>query len=109
MSKKINILKYAKFQGLICAFVGLLLGFLYSFGGLAVDALVSFELTDPIIWEDTPGLSKGTLLAFIAIIVMPIYFGILGFIFGIFGAFLFNKLKHPFKNIDTNFKQENND
>ena len=44
MSKKLNILKYAKFQALICAMVGLLFGIFYSFGGLIVDTLVTLEL-----------------------------------------------------------------
>ena len=74
-----------------------------SFGGLIVDTLVTFNLTDPIIWENTPGLSKGTALAFIAIVVIPIYFGGIGFLLGLVGGFLFNKLKHPFKNMDIDF------
>ena len=36
--QKINILKYAKTQGIIYGFAGLFIGFLYSFGGLIVDA-----------------------------------------------------------------------
>jgi hypothetical protein len=103
--KKINILKYAKFQGIICSIIGLLFGVIYSFGGLIVDSLVTLGMTDPIIWDNTPGLSYGTFLAFLSLIAMPLYFGGIGFIFGLVGAFLFNKLKHLFKNIDLNFEQ----
>ena len=60
MSKKLNILKYAKTQGIICGFAGLFIGVLYSFGGLTIDTLVTLEWIDPVIWENTPGLSYGT-------------------------------------------------
>ena len=107
---KIHILKYAKFQALICSFIGLGFGIFYFFGGLIVDTLVTLELSDPIIWDNTPGLSYGTLLAFMALFLMPLYTAAVGFLSAIVGAFLFNKLKHPFRNMDLNFeKTKNND
>ena len=109
--KELNIIKYAKFQALICAIVGLLFGVFYSFGGLTVDTLVTFNMIDPVIWENTPGLSYGTFLAFISLIAMPLYLATIGFLFGLVGGYLFNKLKHPFKNINMDFEQKtkNND
>ena len=104
--KKLNILKYSKFQGLICAIIGLLFGVIYSFGGLIVDSLVTLDVTSPIIWDNTPGLSYGTLLAFLSLIGMPLYFGTLGFCFGLVGSFLFNKLYPLFRNMDLNFEEQ---
>lgn len=49
------------------AFVGLACGLVYAFGGLVYDL-------------STTGLSTGTALAFLAIVGMPLGFGILGFL-----------------------------
>lgn len=51
------------------AYLGLLCGVLYSFGGVVVDLL-------------TIGLNWGTLMAFGALIGMPVIFGASGFLFG---------------------------
>ena len=85
--KKINILKTAKLNTIIGAFAGLAAGILYSFGGLIIDTLVTKGL---ITSTETPGLSEGTILAFGALIGMPIIFAFWGFILTIIGAFLYN-------------------
>ena len=61
--------------------VGLVLGLIYSFGGLAIDTLVSLGYLDA---DDmgTPGLSYGTILAFGALLGMPLIFGGLGVLLG---------------------------
>ncbi|MFQ5677381.1 MAG: hypothetical protein ACE5G1_15945, partial [bacterium] len=69
------------------ALIGLILGILYSFGGLIIDALVSMGW---ITSAETPGLSFGTVLAFGALIGMPIIFATFGFIVGLIEAFLYN-------------------
>ena len=51
------------------AYLGLACGVLYSVGGLVMDAL-------------TIGLHRGTALAFMAIVGMPLIFGTVGFIVG---------------------------
>ena len=51
------------------AYVGLVCGVLYSFGGLVVDLL-------------TIGLNLGTLMAFGALVGMPLVFGTFGFFCG---------------------------
>ena len=51
------------------AFLGLICGVLYSFGGLVIDLL-------------TIGLNRGTLLAFGALVGMPVIFGTFGFFLG---------------------------
>ena len=68
------------------AVVGLVAGFLYSFGGAAVDVLVS---TGVIASASTPGVSWGTALAFLALIGMPVYFAAFGLAAGAIGAFLY--------------------
>ena len=51
------------------AYLGLVCGVLYSFGGVVVDLL-------------TIGLNWGTVLAFGALVGMPVIFGTFGFFFG---------------------------
>ena len=68
------------------AAVGLLAGVAYSFGGAAIDVLVTTGL---ITSASTPGLSWGTALAFLALIGMPAYFAVFGFAAGAIGAFLY--------------------
>jgi hypothetical protein len=57
------------------AYVGLFCGVLYSVGGLVVDLL-------------TIGLNLGTLMAFGALVGMPIVFGALGFFLGVLVALI---------------------
>ncbi|WP_297794353.1 hypothetical protein [uncultured Eudoraea sp.] len=83
----IGIFSFAKFQAFLFSLIGLLAGILYSFGGLIIDTLVSLNW---ITSEETDGLSFGTMLAFIALIGMPLIFGIVGFFAGILEAFLYN-------------------
>ena len=68
------------------AVVGLVAGFLYSFGGAAVDVLVT---TGVITSTSTPGVSWGTALAFLALIGMPVSFAVFGFAAGAIGALLY--------------------
>jgi hypothetical protein len=100
-NKKLNILKFAFFQTYLGALIGLLLGIIYSFGGLIIDTLVTLGL---ITSQETPGLSYGTFLAFGALFGMPIIFAALGFILGIVEAILFNIFSRFFPNINTNFQ-----
>ena len=85
--KKIKVFSFALFQALLFGLVGLLAGILYSFGGLAIDTLVSLDL---IITNETPGLSYGTVLAFGALIGMPLIGAGAGFILGGIEAILYN-------------------
>ena len=91
--QRIRIFAFAKFQAMLLALVGLFAGILYSFGGLIIDVLVS---TGWITSSETPGLSYGTLLAFGAIIGMPIISGVAGFITGICEAGLYNLFAKQF-------------
>jgi len=92
-SNKLNLFTFAKFQALLMTLVGLFAGILYSFGGLILDTLVTVGW---ITSNETPGLSHGTILAFGALIGMPIIFGIVGFLGGILEAILYNYFSNWF-------------
>ena len=83
--KNINLLSFGKFQALLFTLLGLLAGILYAFGGFAIDALVSAGWVSSEIAQ-TPGISYGTLLAFGALIGMPVIFAACGFVAGIVEA-----------------------
>lgn len=87
--KKLKIIPFAFFQAWLSTLLGLICGILYSFGGLVIDAGVSLGWVSGETWE-TPGLSYGTVLAFGALIGMPVIFGVIGFLFGLVEAVLFN-------------------
>jgi hypothetical protein len=75
--KRIGVLSAARLQGALMAFVGLIAGILYSFGG------AFYELF-------TGTLNPGTVLAFGALIGMPVVFAVSGFVSGAVVAFLYN-------------------
>lgn len=85
--KQLHPLNFAKFQGLLFALLGILAGVVYAFGGFIIDAGVTFGWFTS---EETPGLSSGTLLAFGALLGMPIIFYIIGLVTGFVQAVLFN-------------------
>jgi hypothetical protein len=102
--KKIGVLSFAKLHAVIMAIVGLIAGILYSFGGLIIDMLVSIGWVSSA-FALTPGLSLGTVLAFGALIGMPIIFATFGFIVGLIGAFLYNLFARWFGGIEIDFEQ----
>ena len=69
--KKIGVISFTKLHTILGALVGLILGVIYSFGGLLIDTLVTMGW---ITSQETPGLSYGTVLAFGSLIGMPIIF-----------------------------------
>jgi hypothetical protein len=91
--KKIGVLFLAKLQAVIMAFVGLIAGILYSFGGAIYDVLT------------TGSVNSGTALAFLALIGMPIVSATFGFIVGAIGAFLYNSVAGWFGGIEMDFEQ----
>ncbi len=102
--KKINLISLAKFQAFLMLLVGLVAGILYSFGGLIIDITVSLGLISSTTAE-TPGLSYGTVLAFGALIGMPIIFAAFGFIAGLVEAFLYNVSSKWFGGMEMNFEK----
>ncbi|MDA3860025.1 MAG: DUF3566 domain-containing protein [Melioribacteraceae bacterium] len=100
--KKINIFSFAKFQAILATFLGLIVGILYSFGGLIIDVLVSIGWVSS---EDacTPGLSFGTVLAFGALVGMPLIFAMFGFLLGLVEAFIYNLFARWFGGMKFDF------
>ncbi len=88
--RKIGIPSSVKFATAVMALVGLLAGILYSFGGLIIDTLVTIGW---ITTSETSGLSYGTVLAFGALVGMPLIGAVIGFLVGTIGAFLYNLWK----------------
>ena len=85
--KKIGILFFAKLQGLVFGFVGLLAGIGYSFGGFF------YELF-------TDSLNSGTAIAFLALVGMPAIFGTLGLVVGAVEALVYNFLARWFGGLE---------
>lgn len=98
---KIKILSLAKMQTIFLSLIGLIAGIVYSFGGLLIDTLVSLNW---ITSNETPGLSIGTILAFGALIGMPLLFGAFGLIIGIIEGILYNFASKWFKGIEIEFE-----
>lgn len=91
--KRIGILFLAKFQAIVMAMVGLILGVLYSFGGFF------YEIS-------TDTLNTGTALAFLALIGMPLALSLVGFLAGIAEAILYNIFARLVGGIDADFSTE---
>ncbi|NND16148.1 MAG: hypothetical protein HKN89_07465 [Eudoraea sp.] len=100
--KKLQIFPFALFQGTLTGLIGAVCGILYSIGGFLIDAGVSLGWVSGETWE-TPGLSYGTVLAFGALIGMPLIFAVVGFVAGIIEAFLFNLVANWFGGFNPNF------
>jgi len=91
-----KVTKYALFQSLLLGLIGLCCGILYSLGGLLIDGLVSLGIASSEYWS-TPGLSYGSILAFGALVGMPLIFAAFGFLLGMVEAVLYNLLIAPYK------------
>lgn len=83
--------------------IGLVLGVLYAFGGFIIDAFVTFGWMTS---DETPGLSYGTVLAFGALIGMPLIFATGGFVLGLVEAVLYNVLAKKIGGLNLEFQQE---
>lgn len=101
--KKIKVLSFMKFQAFLGLLFGLLAGVLYSFGGLIIDTLVSLEWISS---SETSGLSFGTVLAFGALLGMPVIFMALSAILGFFEAVLYNLYVRSFGGIELDIDDQ---
>lgn len=92
----------------IMVIIGLIAGILYSFGGAIYDALVTLNWLHPAssgAWSTT-GLGAGTALAFLALIGMPILFGVCGLIGGAVGALLYNIVARRIGGVELHLDQD---
>jgi len=97
--KYLGFMTFIKFKAITGFMIGIILGIIYSIGGLIIDSLVSLELISS---NETSGLSIGTLYALAALLVMPILFAIINILLGLTEAFLYKIYTIKFKEIDTN-------
>jgi len=89
--KRIGLLFFGKLVASILGMAGLAAGLLYSGVGAIYDAA-------------TTGLNTGTVLAFLAILTMPILGAIAGFVGGVAGAVIYNLSTGWFVGIETDFE-----
>ena len=99
--RRLDLWSFAKFQAVLGGLLVFLCGILYSFGGLIIDTLVSM---DWITTSETPGLSIGTLMAFGALIGMPLIGLVVGFFTGILEALLYNALAKWFGGVSLKYE-----
>lgn len=85
--KKLGIFSLAKLHTVVGAIIGFILGVIYSFAGLLLDTFVSLGW---ITSNETSGLSYGTVLAFGALIGMPLIFAVIGLAIGLIVAVVYN-------------------
>ena len=88
--KLISVLSIANYHAQIIGSIGIIAGFLYAFGGVLVDISVTADFIET---TETPGLSFGTVLAFGALIGMPLIFSLFGYGIGLIDGLAFNLLK----------------
>lgn len=93
---------FAKLHTVTGVLIGLILGIVYSFGGLLIDTGVTIGW---ITSHETPRLSYGTVVAFGALLGMPAIFAGLGFVVGLIGAIVYNLFARWFGGIEIDFKK----
>ena len=98
----VGVVSSAKLLTSLGALVGLIAGILYSFGGAIIDALVSLGR---VTTTETPGLSWGTVLAFGALMGMPVIGSAGGFVAGVTGAVLYNLVAKRVGGIEMQFEE----
>jgi len=86
--RRVNPVSAAKVGGVLYALLGLVIGACISIGAMAFGGLMS-SLSDQG-GSSGPGAMVGMLFGAGAIIIMPIFYGILGFIGALISAFLYN-------------------
>lgn len=101
--KRINILSLAKLQAVLLGLLGLIAGVLYGVGGFIIDVLVSLEW---ITTTETPGLSYGTVLAFGALVGMPIIGLVIGFVMGIVEGVIYNVFAKWFARVHLDIEKK---
>jgi hypothetical protein len=92
--RRIGVLSLAKFMGGIYGAIGLLIGAVLSLAALAGAAIGGVQ-------NDEPGAAViGAFVGVGAIIVLPIFYGLMGFLGGLVAAFLYNLFAGVFGGIE---------
>jgi len=83
--KRIDIMSFAKFQTILMAMIGVLVGVMIAFFGFIFQAFAGRFV------EDGTGLgSFGMGLGTAALFILPLGYAVMGFIVGVIGGALFN-------------------
>ena len=80
--KRISPMSAAKLQGILGVVMGLLLGGMFSLIAIVAGSLAS--------GDDGGGAFGGMLFGAGAVIILPIFYGVVGFVGGAIGAFVYN-------------------
>lgn len=91
-TNKTYFFNYVKFCAMLGALIGFVVGVFYAFGGLMLDTMVSLDLLSAGTMG-TSGLGFGTILAFGALIGMPVIFALFSVPIGILIAGTFNMMQ----------------
>jgi len=98
--RSIGVLSVGKVMGLMYATMGLFIG-----GCIALIALAGAAIPQPPQAQGPNPIAMMAGLGIAAIIVIPIVYGIIGFIVGIIGALIYNGLAAVVGGIEFNFEQ----
>lgn len=90
--RRLGVVFSAKLQAILMAFIGLIAGILYSFGGAIYELFTS-------------RLNWGTALAFLALIGMPLIFATGGLVVGAVGALFYNAVAKRLGGIELDIEQ----
>jgi hypothetical protein len=86
--KRVDPMSAAKIGGVLYALLGLVIGALVSLGAMAFGGMMSSLSSDQ--GSSGPGALVGMLFGAGAIIIMPICYGILGFVMTLISALIYN-------------------
>ena len=103
----VSVLSSARLAAAVMGLAGIAAGILYAFGGALYDTLVTLDWVTSAesgTWS-TPGLGWGTVLAFGALIGMPLIFSAAGLAAGAVGALLYNVAARRIGGIVLHFDQ----
>ena len=89
--RKIGVLSLGKIQAIVMAIIGLIMGIIYAIGGVALSSVFQ--------------INGGIGLALASIILLPIVYGIMGFIGGIIGALVFNGAVKIIGGLELDFEE----
>jgi Transmembrane domain of unknown function (DUF3566) len=102
--RRIGVLSAAKIQGLIGFVVGLIIGIFYALFALIGGAVITSIARSAGSESPLGGLGMGIIGAVAAIIILPIFYGIVSFIVGAISALIYNAAARLTGGIEVEFE-----
>jgi predicted membrane-bound spermidine synthase len=87
--KKIDVLSFAKFQTVLMALIGVLVGVMVAFFGFIFHFFFA-RLAESGSSLPNIGMGMGLGLGLAALVILPLVYAVIGFFVGLIGAALFN-------------------